>query len=422
VEDRPLEDRPVEDLLRELAPQVLGALVRRYGRFDLCEDAVQEALLAAARQWPDEGVPANPRGWLATVASRRFVDGVRSTTTRAAREQRTAPSEAVAAVGDLEVDPDRDDTLEVLLMCCHPALSPASQVALALRAVGGLTTAEAASAFLVPEPTMAQRISRAKATIRRSTIPFGMPTSDAAVRLPVALHVIYLIFNEGYAASGGESLQRVDLCREAIRLARAVHRARPDDAEVSGLLALMLLNTSRQAARTGPDGELIPLPEQDRTLWDRSAIDEGVALVSEALRHGALGPYQLQAAIAAVHAESPSDDATDWPQIVALYDVLRRVSPSPVVELNRAVAVAMVDGPEAGLALLDEIESDGDLGRGHRLVAARAHLLERAGRIEEARSTYRAAARLTSSLPERRHLEGRAARLGAQGADPDASP
>ena len=406
-----MPDPAVEDLLRELAPQVLGALVRRHGRFDLCEDATQEALLAAARQWPDEGIPANPRGWLGAVAHRRFVDAVRSTTARAAREERVAPAEGVEAAADVDVDPHRDDTLEVLLMCCHPALSPPSQMALALRAVGGLTTAEIARAFLVPEPTMAQRISRAKATMRRTSIPFGMPPADAPTRLPVALHVLYLVFNEGYAASGGDDLLRVDLCREAIRLTRAVHRARPDDPEVAGLLALMLLNSSRQAARTGAGGELVPLPEQDRSLWDSAAIEEGSALVEAALRQGRLGPYQLQAAIAAVHAGAASDDATDWPQILALYDVLRRIAPSPVVELNRAVAVAMVEGADAGLTLLDEIDAAGGAVPRHRVVAVRAHLLERAGRIDEARSAYVDASRLTSSLPERRHLEARATRL-----------
>lgn len=411
MDDRAVEDRPVEDLLRELAPQVLGALVRRHGRFDLCEDAVQEALIAAAQQWPSAGRPANPRGWLVAVAHRRFVDAVRSATTRTVREQRVAPSEEVTSAGELDVDPDRDDTLEVLLMCCHPALSPPSQLALALRAVGGLTTAEVARAFLVPEATMAQRISRAKATIRRTTIPFGMPPAAAPARLPVALHVLYLVFNEGYAASGGDDVERVDLTREAIRLTRAVHRARPDDPEVARLLALMLLNSSRGAARTGPAGELVTLAEQDRSRWDREAIAEGVELVSGALRSGPLGPYQLQAAIAAVHAEAPSDEATDWVQILALYDLLRTVAPSPVVDLNRAVAVAMVDGPAAGLAALDQVEASDALGVSHRLVATRAHLLERAGDAAGAVAAYREAARLTSSLPERRHLDGRAARL-----------
>jgi RNA polymerase sigma factor (sigma-70 family) len=396
----------VEDLLHRLAPQVLGALVRRYGRFDACEDAVQEALLAAALQWPVEGEPDNPSGWLITVASRRLTDQLRSEHARRRREETLAsevpPGEAV----------DEDDTLTLLFMCCHPALSPPSQLALTLRAVGGLTTAQIASAFLVPEATMAQRISRAKQRIRATEIPFGMPPEpEWSERLRVVLHVLYLIFNEGYTATSGPDLQRLELTREAIRLTREVRRLLPDDGEVAGLLALMLLTDARRAARTRPDGALVPLAKQDRALWDRGLIGEGVDLVSDTLARAPLGPYQVQAAIAAIHDEAPRARDTDWPQILALYDVLERLSPNPMVTLNRAVAVAMVHGPQAGLRLLETLDDDDRVAAHHRLEVVRGHLLEMAGDHAAAIASYRTAARRTTSLPERRYLEGRAARL-----------
>ena len=410
-------DTPIEDRLRELAPQALGALVRRYGHFDACEDAVQEALVAAAVQWPDQGVPANPRGWLVTVAARRLTDQWRSEEARRRREATAAamepPGEAAAVGDDLRV-PDRDDTLALLFMCCHPALSPASQLALTLRAVGGLTTAEIARAFLVPEATMAQRISRAKQRIKAAGGGFELPpVGERAERLRVVLHVLYLIFNEGYTASAGPALQRAELTGEAIRLTRMVHRLLPDDGEVAGLLALMLLTEARRAARTRPDGALVPLAEQDRSHWDQAAIKEGVALISATLPRAPLGPYQLQAAIAAVHAEAASAEETDWPQILALYELLERTAPNPVVTLNHAVAVAMVRGPRAALDLLASLEGDGRLAGHHRLDAVRAHLLEMAGDLAAARASYQLAARRTTSLPEQRYLEERAARLAA---------
>jgi RNA polymerase sigma factor (sigma-70 family) len=396
----------VEDLLHQLAPQVLGALVRRYGRFDACEDAVQEALLAAALQWPVEGEPDNPSGWLITVASRRLTDQLRSEHARRRREETLAsevpPGEAVG----------EDDTLTLLFMCCHPALSPPSQLALTLRAVGGLTTAQIASAFLVPEATMAQRISRAKQRIRATEIPFGMPPEpEWSERLRVVLHVLYLIFNEGYTATSGPDLQRLELTREAIRLTREVRRLLPEDGEVAGLLALMLLTDARRAARTRPDGALVPLAKQDRALWDRGLIREGVDLVSDTLARAPLGPYQAQAAIAAIHDEAPRAQDTDWPQILALYDVLERLSPNPMVTLNRAVAVAMVHGPQAGLRLLETLDDDDRVAAHHRLEVVRGHLFEMAGDHAAAIASYRTAARRTTSLPERRYLEGRAARL-----------
>jgi RNA polymerase sigma factor (sigma-70 family) len=405
----------VEDLLRRLAPQVLGVLVRRYGRFDLCEDAVQEALLAAAVQWPDQGLPENPWAWLITVASRRLMDQLRSEQARRLREDTAAarvPADESVAPDD-EQPSDSDDTLTLLFLCCHPALSPASQLALTLRAVGGLTTAQIASAFLVPEATMAQRVSRAKQSIKAAGGRFEPPPEDErADRLRVVLHVLYLIFNEGYTASSGPDLQRVELTREAIRLTREVHRLLPEDGEVAGLLALMLLTDARRPARTRPDGALVPLTEQDRGLWNQESIREGVALVTDALARAPLGPYQLQAAIGAVHAKAARAEDTDWPQIVALYELLERLSPNPMVTLNHAVAVAMVQGPQAGLDLLATLDADDRIAEHHRLDAVRAHLLEMAGDLTAARSGYRTAARRTTSLPERRYLEGRAARLG----------
>ncbi|MFG2074764.1 RNA polymerase sigma factor [Nonomuraea maritima] len=408
--------RDFDGLLRELAPQVLGTLVRRYDQFDTCEDAVQEALLDAAVQWPRDGMPGNPRAWLVTVASRRLVDQVRSEHARRRREETVAvrePADAhvAPAPGDDSTD-DHDDTLTLLFLCCHPALSQPSQLALTLRAVGGLTTAQIARAFLVPEATMAQRISRAKQRVKATGARFAPPPEgERAERLRVVLHVLYLIFNEGYTATSGPELHRPELTREAIRLARAVRRLLPGDGEAAGLLALMLLTEARRAARADADGRLIPLAEQDRTLWDRDLVAEGVALVSEALATSAAGPYQLQAAIAAVHDEAPTAAETDWPQILALYDVLAVIEDNPVVRLNQAVAVAMVHGPRAGIDLLDTLTADARLTGHHRLLSVRAHLLEMAGDAPAALAAYQQAARQTTSLPERRHLEDRAARL-----------
>jgi RNA polymerase sigma factor (sigma-70 family) len=413
-------DAHVEDLLRHLAPQVLGAVVRRYGHLDTAEDATQEALLAAATQWPNEGLPDNPRGWLITVASRRLTDLLRSEQARQRREDTVArwrlPDQWLAPAADMTGDGGRasesDDTLILLFMCCHPSLSPASQIALTLRAVGGLTTAEIARAFLVPEATMTRRISRAKQRIKDSGIPFGIPpASERAERLGAVLHVLYLIFNEGYASTSGPSLQRSELSAEAIRLARVVHRLLPGNGEVTGLLALMLLTDARRTARTGPDGALIPMAEQDRSLWDAGYIAEGVALITDALPRGVTGPYQLQAAIAAVHDEASTAEATDWPQIMALYELLMRMSDNPVVRLNHAVAVAMVRGAQAGLDLIEKLEDDERIAGDHRLHAVRAHLLEMTGDRVAARDIYQAAARRTTSFRQQRHLHTRAARL-----------
>jgi RNA polymerase sigma factor (sigma-70 family) len=408
--------QPIEDLLHELAPQVLGALTRRNGRFDACEDAVQEALLAAAVQWPDQGIPENPRGWLITVAGRRLTDELRAETARRRREDTAtslAPLEDLRApAADLDQPSDQDDTLTLLFLCCHPALSPASQIALTLRAVGGLTTIQIATAFLVPEATMAQRISRAKQSIRTAGAKFSLPPeNERAERLRVVLHVLYLIFNEGYTATSGPNLQRTELTGEAIRLARDLRRLLPDDGEIAGLLALMLLTDARRPARSRPDGSLVPLAEQDRGRWHAESIREGVAIVTETLSRSRLGPYQLQAAIAAVHDEAARAEDTDWPQIVALYEMLARIAPNPMVTLNQAVAVAMVHGPQAGLDLLATLDADERMAGHHRLHAVRAHLQEMAGDVAAARASYRTAARGTTSLPEQRYLEGRAARL-----------
>jgi RNA polymerase sigma factor (sigma-70 family) len=407
----------VEDLLRELAPQVLGVLARRFRQFDACEDAVQEALVDAAAQWPADGIPANPRGWLVTVASRRMTDHVRSESARRRREDADAvrrPSDGTMApaADDSWATPAADDTLTLLFLCCHPSLSAPSQLALTLRAVGGLTTAEIARAFLVPESTMAQRISRAKQRVKAAGATFALPPPDErAERLKVVLHVLYLMFNEGYASSSGPDLQRTDLGDEAVRMTRAVHRLLPDDGEVAGLLALMILTDARRAARTGPAGELIPLAEQDRSLWDGDAIGEGVELVTRTLAGAPLGPYQVQAAIAAVHDEAPTADDTDWLQILALYDVLAALAPNPMVTLNQAVARAMVLGPEAGLELLATLDDDERMADHHRLYSVRAHLREMSGDTEVARAGYLEAARRTASRPEQRYLEARASRL-----------
>jgi len=406
-------DARIEQLWRELAPQVLGAVVRRFGEFAAAEDAVQEALVAAATQWPRDGLPDNPRGWLIQVASRRMTDQLRADLARRRRESLVAADvDRVVPARSLEADPDQDDTLILLFMCCHPALSPASAIALTLRAIGGLTTAEIANAFLVPEATMAQRISRAKQSIKKSGVPFGLPTDqERAERLGTVLHVLYLIFNEGYTSSIGPHLQRAELAAEAIRLTRIARARLPHDGEVAGLLALMLLTDARRAARTGPNGELIPLTEQDRTRWERQTIAEGVRLISEALSKGSVGAYQLQAAIAAVHDEAPRAEDTDWPQILALYGLLKQISDNPMVSLNHAVATAMVHGPSAGLALLHALDNDARIAGHYRLDAVRAHLLERAGDHQAAVAHYRTAAGRTTSIPERNYLLTQAARL-----------
>jgi RNA polymerase sigma factor (sigma-70 family) len=398
----------IEGLLREFAPQVLGTLVRRYGDFDTGEDAVQEALLAAALQWPTEGIPANPKGWLTTVASRRWIERWRQEAARRRREQ----TAVALAAPQPEPVPAVDDTLTLLLLCCHPSLTPVSQVALTLRAVGGLTTAEIARALLVPEATVAQRISRAKQRIKASGAEFRMPPEgERPERLGAGLHVLYLIFNEGYTASSGPSLHRVELASEAIRLTRQLHQRLPEDGEVAGLLALMLLTDARRPARTSPDGALVPLAEQDRGRWDAQAIAEGVALITQALASAPVGPYQLQAAIAAVHDEAARFEDTDWDQILGLYELLDRLAPGPMVTLNRIVAVAMVHGPQAGLRQLAAAETEPALAGHHRLDAVRAHLLELAGDHEAAYAAYRQAARRTLSLPEQRYLQSRTARL-----------
>ena len=418
-------DSTTQHLLRELAPQVLGAVVRRHDDFGAAEDAVQEALIAASTQWPVAGLPDNPRGWLFQVAVRRLTDHMRQEQARRRREDAVArerhegfpggyPAEPFIPPNDESIGAERDDSLLLLFMCCHPALTPASAIALTLRAVGGLTTAEIANAFLVPEATMAQRISRAKQSIKTSHIPFSMPTEgERAQRLSAVLQVLYLIFNEGYASSAGPTLQRTDLSNEAIRLTRGVHALLPDHPEVTGLLALMLLTDARRAARTGANGELIPLDEQNRTFWNQQLIAEGVALVSDALPRGEIGPYQLQAAIAAVHDQAACVEDTDWPQVLALYGVLKRMNDNPMVALSYAIATAMVDGPAAGLELLDTLDRDTRISGHYRLDAVRAHLLERAGDDAGAIARYRAAAERTPSMPERNYLIMRAARLSA---------
>jgi len=397
-----------EHVLRTLAPQVLGAVVRRYGDFAAAEDAVQEALLVAATKWPDEGMPDDPRAWLIQVAARRITDHFRSESARKRRENDLLVQE------EMPDEPEQDDTLLLLFMCCHPSLTCPSAIALTLRAVGGLTSAEIAHAFLVPETTMAQRISRAKQLIKKSGDGFRTPDErERGERLDAVLHVLYLIFNEGYATSAGSSLHRVDLSNEAIRITRTVHQALPEHGEVAGLLALMLLTDARRAARTSSDGDIIPLDEQDRTLWDRAVIEEGVALLGRTLSRGAVGSYQLQAAIAAVHDEATRAEDTDWPQILALYDLLMRMNDNPMITLNHAIAAAMVHGPQKGLELLEALDEDPRLAHHHRLAAVRAHLFERAGDPEAAIAHYRTAATLTASIPERNYLLMKAAKLAA---------
>jgi RNA polymerase sigma factor (sigma-70 family) len=410
-------DLASERLLRDLAPQVLGAVIRRFRDFAAAEDAVQEALVAAAVQWPREGVPHSPRAWLIQVASRRMTDYLRSELARRRRETEAASETGLASPpAATEEETGQDDTLTLLFMCCHSALTSSSAIALTLRAVGGLTTAEIARAFLVTEATMAQRISRAKQAIKASGVPFRWPDhQERDQRIGAVLHVLYLIFNEGYASTEGAQLQRPELSQEAIRLARAVHHLLPEHTEAAGLLALMLLTDARRPARTGPSGELIPLAQQDRALWDRKAIAEGIALLTATLPKGSVGPYQLQAAIAAVHDEAPRAADTDWPQILALYDLLKRMSANPMVMLNHAIATAMVHGPSAGLDLLDALQADARLAGHYRLDAVRAHLLEMAGDLPGAIAHYQAAASRTASLPERNYLITQAARLRETG-------
>jgi len=406
----------IEGLLRRLAPQVLAALLRRHRSLDICEDAVQEALLAAATSWGASGLPENPRGWLLTVATRRLIDDVRSDRSRRAREDRIsvgAPPSELLTLGpesEPDVDRDRDDTLALLIMCCHPSLSEPSQIALTLRAVGGLSTAEIAACFFVSEATMAQRISRAKQTIRDAGARFEMPLEpELTARLVAVMHVLYLIFNEGYTTSSGPRVSRVELSGEAIRLTRELYRLRPDDSEAAGLQALMLLTDARRPARTTDEGELIDLADQDRRRWNRDRIEQGVALISDALARGRLGPYQLQAAIAAVHDEAPRAEDTDWPQILALYQLLDQVAPNPMATLGRAVAAAMAIGPAAGLEILDGLTEDRRIVGHHRFHAVRGHLLEMAGEDQASREAFQHASRLTVSLPEKRYLTARAA-------------
>ena len=408
-----------EILLRTLAPQVLGAVVRRFGDFSSAEDAVQEALVAAAAQWPDRGVPDDPQASLIRDAARRLTDGVRSDIARRRREGAVA----AATWRDAVVEADRgpatahDDILVLFFLCAHPSLGEHASIALTLRAVGGLTTAEIAAAFLVPESTMGQRIVRAKQTLRKAEVPFALPDAETrAARLAAVLHVLYLIFSEGYVNSCGPAVVRTDLAAEAIRLARTLHRWLPEDAEVAALLALMLLVGARRAARAGSEGELIPLADQDRSLWDRDAIAEGLALLRATPTPAAIGPFQLQAAIAAVHDEAPRAADTDWRRILVLYEQLEALQPNPMITLNRAIAAAMVHGPAAGLALVAPLDSDARLAGHYRLDAVRAQFHELAGDREAARAGYLAASAKTASIPERNYLLLKATRLGeAQG-------
>ncbi|PRZ40643.1 RNA polymerase sigma factor (sigma-70 family) [Antricoccus suffuscus] len=400
------DPRHVGDLLRTLAPQVTGILARRYGHWEAAEDAVQESLIVAVKQWQEGGVPDHPRGWLITVATRRFIDALRSELARREREAASAQNEQMLDV------PDDDDSLTLLFLCCHPALGRPSQLALTLRAVGGLTTRQIAAAFLVPESTMAQRISRAKRQIRDAGATFDLPDeAEQRRRLGVVMQVLYLIFNEGYTPGTERAVTSLDLTREAIRLARLLHDLVPGNAEAAGLLALMLLTDARREARQQPNGMLVPLDEQDRSKWDRDYIDEGTKLLSSALGSAPPGPYQLQAAIAALHDEAPTAAQTDWPQILALYSVLERVSPNPVVSLNRAVAVAMVSGPREGLRIVERLSGNAQLAQSHRLDVVRGYLLEMAGDREQARESYLRAVRRTTSVAEQRYLSIKASKL-----------
>jgi len=408
----------VETFYRRHSRRVLATLIRLLGDFDLAEEALHDAFRAALEQWPDQGVPDNPRAWLVSAGRFKAIDKIRRRAYFDASQQeisdRLYSSEPNTDQNDEGL---ADDHLRLIFTCCHPALSADAQIALTLRTVCGLTTEEIASAFLVPAPTLAQRIVRAKAKIKNAGVPYEVPGQrQLAKRLDSVLRVVYLIFNEGYSASSGESLTRADLSAEAIRLGRLLVELLPDP-EAVGLLALMLLQESRRAARTSPSGDLILLEQQDRSLWNRELIAEGQSLVEQALASHRFGPYSLQAAIAAVHAEAPDTARTDWPQIVALYDVLLRVEPSPVVELNRAVAVAMRDGPQAGLDLLDTILARGELADYHLAHSARAELCRRLGRSEQARRAYEQALALARLAPERRFIERRLAEIAAQGAD-----
>jgi RNA polymerase sigma factor (sigma-70 family) len=409
----------LDQVARRSVPDVLAALVRRYGDFDAAEDALQEALLDAARQWSTDGLPDNPRGWLITVASRRLVDQWRSEQARANREhliaRQTPPEDLLSPAADTIQDGEHDDSLTLLLLCCHPALTKSSQVALTLRAVAGLSTGQIARAFLVPEPTMAQRISRAKARLRQVGARFGLPAAEQLPdRVATAAHALYLIFTEGHSATTGTGLSDQRLADESIRLTRRLHERLPAAGEVTGLLALMLLTHARRFARTRTDGRLVPLAEQDRSLWDQTLIREGVHLIEAAVPIGPVGPYQLQAAIAAVHAEAHLAADTDWNQIETLYHMLSDLAPSAVVSLNHAVAIAMVNGPTAALALLEPLLRDRQLRRSHRLHAVHAHFLEMQGRVEEARAAYATAARLATSIPEQRYLNAKAAQRGTR--------
>jgi RNA polymerase sigma factor (sigma-70 family) len=408
----------IEHLLRAEAPQVLGALVRRFGHFDIAEDAVQEALLAASRTWPADGVPDNPRSWLIRIGYGRMVDLLRTDQARRRREQQAGLTELAMQDPSRQgaPPPETDDSLTLLLLCCHPALSPTSQVALTLRAVGGLTTAEIAHAYGTTENTTGTRISRAKQQLARAGARFTPPTdADRDNRMNAVMQVLYLIFNEGYTASTGDELARIDLTREAIRLTRMLRDSQPNDPEVTGLLALMLLIEARRAARTQGD-ELVPLQEQDRTRWNRALIREGTELIDSVWHQGEVGPYQLQAAIAAVHAAATTPQQTDWPQIAALYLGLEQLSPTAPVRLSRVVAVAHAYGPTRGLALLDDLNQRYHLDREtltrQRERAVRAHLLEMTGDAAGAAAHYREAAALTDNQVEQRYLKHRADRLG----------
>jgi RNA polymerase sigma factor (sigma-70 family) len=402
-------------LLREWSPRLLAQLARRYGDFALAEDAVQDAIIAAANQWPVEGRPDHPEAWLTRVATRRMIDRIRSDVARRRREAELARDDNIEhKTTDCAPQSQQDDTLDLLIMCCHPALSPPSAMALTLRALCGLTTAEIANAFFVPESTMAQRISRAKQTIKLHGASFEMPSpATRTERLSTVLHVLHLMFNEGYVATSGQRAQRLDLTNEAIRLMREVWAFAPENTEAAGLLALMLLTDARRPARVDAFGALVPLLDQDRSAWDHALIKEGISLISDTLPKGAVGPYQIMAAIAAVHDEADLAEATDWAQIVVLYDVLKRMTDNPMVVLNQAVAVAMVSGARAGLSLLERLADDSRLTQHHRLDAVRAHLLERAGDMRGAIEHYRRAALHTGSIPERDFLLKSAARLAS---------
>jgi RNA polymerase sigma-70 factor, ECF subfamily len=415
TESGPTDPRATIDALyRSESRRVLATLIRLLGDFDLAEEALHDAFAAAVERWPEDGIPANPRAWLVSTGRFKSIDRLRRRAKFDEHLAEVAERLASSVTPALDVDDDQveDDRLRLIFTCCHPALAADAQIALTLREVCGLTTEEIARAFLTPAPTLAQRIVRAKSKIRDAHIPYQVPSrAELPDRLDSVLHVIYLVFNEGYSASSGTSLTRHDLSAEAIRLGRLLVELLPEP-EATGLLALMLLHDARRSARTTSDGELLLLEEQDRSLWNRAQIDEGRSYVEQALATRSVGPYALQAAIAAVHAESPNAAATDWRQIVGLYDVLQRAESSPVIALNRAVAVAMRDGPEAGLALIDAILARGDLTAYYLAHAARADLCRRLGRVEEARAAYERALSLTKQEPERRFLERRLRELG----------